>query len=123
MTGMPCLLGAPLERGDLVGHRQRVLARAASPLGELQVVDDVDQQQRDVGLVRRVAVQVFVLGGHPLVSPALLSVCAIIFLCLKKYHNARAEAKRGVEVWGRWKVRRVGALPPEGSGLPGGGVH
>ncbi len=65
---MPACLGPPLQRGDPLGHRQGVPQELVA-LGELQVVDHVDQQQGHVGLVRGVAVQVFGsrgIAGRPL---------------------------------------------------------
>ena len=62
MTGIACPPGPPLEVGDPPGHRQGV-PQELVPFGELQVVDHVDQQQGDVGLVGRVAVQVRLIAG------------------------------------------------------------
>jgi hypothetical protein len=63
-AGMP---GALLQLRQTAGHRQSVLQQLR-PLGEFEVIDDIDQQQRDLRLVRDIAVEVFIFGrhvGHP----------------------------------------------------------
>ena len=62
------LMGARLEGRDLPGHGQR-MAQELVALGKLKVIDHVDQQQGDAGLVWSVAVQVFIFRGHGDLSP------------------------------------------------------
>ena len=52
-----------LQRGDVFGRFDRV-RQQQFPAGEFHVVDDIDQQQRDLGMLGDVAVQVRVLCGH-----------------------------------------------------------
>ena len=59
---------APLEGGQTLGHGQRMGEQRVAAL-EFEVVDDVDQQQDDRCVVRRVAVEVGVLGRHAVRGP------------------------------------------------------
>src|SRR3712207_8094443 len=57
------IFGAALQGGDGLGHGHRLLERLL-PTVELEVVDDVDEQQRHRRFVRRATVEVLVLRGH-----------------------------------------------------------
>src|SRR5437763_850292 len=82
-------LRAPLQNGELLGHRQGVPEKLLAAL-ELKVVDNVNQKQRHVRLVWHVAVQVFVLRGHP--GLRFKSVClgkGMSGLCVRRARVAR----------------------------------
>ena len=83
------LLRATLQHRELLGHRQRLSQKFLAAL-ELKVVDNVNQKQRHVRLVRHVAVQVFVLRGHP--GLRFKSVClgkGMSELCVRRARVAR----------------------------------
>src|SRR5205085_6095867 len=64
--GNACLLGSPLQRGNLLSHRQRMFEKRLCLFWrfKLEIVDQVNQQQGGRGVVRNVAVQVLVFRGH-----------------------------------------------------------
>jgi len=55
--------GAALQLAEAPRHRERV-GEERLPAVEVEVVDDVEQQQRDGRLVRDHPVEIFVAGGH-----------------------------------------------------------
>ena len=57
-TGRP-----PLQRYDAIRHRPSVFQERFISC-EVQIVDDIDEQQRDGGFVGDIAVQIFVSSRH-----------------------------------------------------------
>src|SRR5205085_2573950 len=96
------LLRAPLQHRELLGHRQGVPEKLLAAL-ELKVVDNVNQKQRHVRLVRHVAVQVFILRGHP--GLRFKSVClgkGMSGLCVRRARVARTSEGTRAASGSKW---------------------
>ena len=63
------VFGTPFQRCDLRCHRQGVGEQDLAAV-ELQIVEDVDEEPRDSGVIRSIAVQILLRSQHRHLTPA-----------------------------------------------------